>query len=337
VEQRAWLKHYDPGVPATLSPYPDRTFLDVLAVTASQRPDHPAMLFHGNVLSYSMLDQFSNALAASLIAHGVKKGDRVVLLLPNCPQFIIGQFAIWKAGAINTPLNPLYSESELEHSFKESGAEVAIVMTAYYKKVKSLQNKTKLRLIIATNIKEYLPPFGRFLFTLAKEKKDGHRTDIEQGDIWFQKALKTGASLTPPDVNVQPSDPALLLFSGGTTGLPKGAIGTHQGMVMSGMQLNAWFGVVLKNWDDIIVQLLPLFHVYGNVGVLATALTGHNPVVLIPNPRDLNDVIAVIKKVKPAFLPGVPTLFVNLLKHPKVRAGKVDFKSMKLCISGAAR
>jgi long-chain acyl-CoA synthetase len=102
------------------------------------------------------------------------------------------------------------------------------------------------------------------------------------------------------------------------------------------MQLHAWFGVILKDWDDILVQVLPLFHVYGNVGVLATALIGHSPVALVPNPRDMKDLISTIKKVKPTFMPAVPALFVNLLKHPDIRSGKVHFKSMKLCISGAA-
>jgi long-chain acyl-CoA synthetase len=336
MEQKPWLSHYDAGVPATLIPYPEITFLDVLADTVKQRPNHPSMYFKGNILSYGDLDQLSNDLAAALMEMGVKKGDRVALILPNSPQAVIGQFGIWKAGAINVPMNPTYADSELEHALNECGAEIAVVLTLFYNKVKAMQSKTKVKTLIATNIKDYLSPVLGFLFTLLKEKKEGYRITLQGGDVWWNDIMKKHAGSSKPDVKVSPGDKALFLFSGGTTGVPKGAIGTHQGMVMSGMQLHAWFGVILKDWDDILVQVLPLFHVYGNVGVLATALIGHSPVALVPNPRDMKDLISTIKKVKPTFMPAVPALFVNLLKHPDIRSGKVHFKSMKLCISGAA-
>ncbi|MBI4285064.1 MAG: long-chain fatty acid--CoA ligase [Chloroflexi bacterium] len=334
--QKPWLQSYDPGVPATLAPYPEITLLDILAETVQQRLQHPALLFKGARMSGAALEQLSTDLAAALVAQGVKKGDRVALLLPNCPQAIIGHFGIWKAGAIAVPMNPLYAESELEHLLNECGAEIAIVLTPFYGKMKSIQSRTPLRRVIATNIKEYLPPILRFLFTLAKEKKEGHRITLQTEDRWLQALLRQYSRSRRPDVAVSPKEPAIFLFSGGTTGVPKGAIGSHQALVMSGMQLHAWFGVVLKDWDDLIMQVMPLFHVYGNAGVMATALVGHNPLVLVPNPRDIKDLIHTIRKVRPAFLPGVPTLFIALLNHPDVRAGKVDFRSMKLCISGAA-
>jgi long-chain acyl-CoA synthetase len=128
----------------------------------------------------------------------------------------------------------------------------------------------------------------------------------------------------------------LLLFTGGTTGTPKCALGTHAGLLAAGMQLNAWFGVELVDWEDVILLCMPLFHVYGNVGILSTGLVGRNPLALVPNPRDLDDVIATIRRTGPAFVPGVPTLFNALLNHPDVQAGKVDCEPIKLCISGAA-
>ena len=336
MEQKPWLKSYDPGVPATLTPYPESTFLDIVSDTATQRPEHPALLFKGTSISYSMLEQLSTDLAATLVAQGVKKGDRVVLLMPNCPQSVIGHFGIWKTGAIAVPMNPLYTENELEHSLNECGAEIAITLSLFYNKIKLIQPRTKLRLMIVTNIKEYLPPVMRVLFTLVKEKKEGHRTGLKAGDLWLQDLLRRYAHSDRPDIEISHTDPAILLFSGGTTGEPKGAVGNHQALVISGMQLHAWFGGVIKDWDDIIMQVVPLFHVYGNIGVLVTALIGHNAVALVPNARDLNDLITTIRKVRPAFLPAVPTLFIALLNHTKVKAGKVDFKSTKLCISGAA-
>lgn len=336
MEVRPWLSHYDEGVPHSLRPYPEKTLLEVVRDSAAQRPEHPALLFKGARLSYGELEQLTDAFGAALVARGVKKGDRVALLLPNCPQAIIGQLGAWKAGAIAVPMNPFYTERELEHGLKECGAETAVVLTLFYNKAKTLQSRTGLRRIIATNIKEYLPPLLRILFALFQERKEGHRIVLQEGDYWLNDLLRQHAGAGRPDVAVGPDDPALLLFTGGTTGTPKAALARHQALLISGMQIRNWFTNVVVEWDDILVLLMPLFHVYGNAGVLAPALVGHNTLALVPNPRDLDDVIATIRRERPAFLPGVPTLFVALLKHAKVAAGSVDFSCLKLCLSGAA-
>ena len=336
METRPWLEHYDEGVPHTLQPYPERTLLDVVSDTARQRPDHPALLFQGTRLSYGEVEQLSDAFAAALVAQGVKKGDRVALLLPNCPQIIIGQLGAWKAGAIVVPVNPLYTERELEHALVDCGVETALVLTSFYDKVKSLQPRTGLRRVIAANIKEYLPSLLRLLFTLLKERKEGHRITLQPGDLWLADLLRRYATSPRPDVAVGPQDPALLMLSGGTTGLPKAAMGTHHATLMTGMQIHAWFGSLVVDWEDVILMNMPLFHIYGNLGVLGTAVVGHNPLVMVPNPRDMDDMVATIRKTRPAFLPGVPTLFIALLNHPDVQGGKVNLKSIRLCVSGAA-
>jgi long-chain acyl-CoA synthetase len=333
---KPWLDQYDSDVPHTLHPYPERTLLDVVSDTARQRPDHPALLFKGASMSYAELERLSDAFATALVAQDVKKGDRVALLLPNCPQFIIAQLGVWKAGAIAALINPLYTESELKEMLDECDAETVVVLSQFYNKVQALRECTGLRRIIVTNIKTYLPKILRFIFTLFQEKKDGHRVTLCPGDIWMGDILRQYASNSRPDVQVNPNDTALLLFTGGTTGTPKGALGTHGALLAAGMQLNAWFGVELVDWEDVIMLCMPLFHVYGNAGILATGLVGHNPLVLVPNPRDLDDLVATIRQTHPAFLPGVPTLFNALLNHPDVQSGKVDCGSIKLCISGAA-
>src|SRR5258706_7367723 len=131
-----WLEHYDHGVPATLAPYPDRTLLDCVADTARRLPNHPAILFKGAAISYGALERLSDACAGALQALGVVRGDRVAVLLPNCPQFVIVELAVWKLGAILAPLNPLYTESELETALGESGATVVVALTRYYERIK---------------------------------------------------------------------------------------------------------------------------------------------------------------------------------------------------------
>ena len=333
---KPWLARYDSGVPHTLQPYPERTLVDVVRATARERPAHSALLFKGRHLSYAELDRQSDAFAAALESMGVRSGDRVALLLPNSPQAVIAQLGAWKAGAIVSPINPLYTERELEHALTETGAEIVVVLTPFYTRVKALQPRTRVRHVIGTNIKEFLPPVLKLLFTLLKEKKEGHRIALQGKDVWLQDLLREYKGATPPVASVRPADPALLLFSGGTTGLPKAVLARHQALVVAGMQLNAWFSPLLEDWEDVIVATFPMFHVAGNVGILATSLVGRNPLVLVPNPRDLDDLVATIKREKPAFLPAVPTLLNALLAHPKVRDRKVDFRSLKLTLAGSS-
>jgi long-chain acyl-CoA synthetase len=336
MSEKPWLEHYDKGVPKTFKPYPEITLIDTLRDIVRQKPEFPVLLFKGAPMCAMDLEQLSNAMAAALIAKGVKKGDRIALVLPNSPQSFIGFFGIWKTGAIAVPINPLYTESELEFALQECGASGAIVLSSFYNKVKSVQSHTKVGFVIATNIKEYLPPVLRLMFTLVKEKKEGYRVSLQQGDVWLTDLLNQYSSAKNATVEVKPGDPAIFLFSGGTTGTPKCAIGSHQGLVMSGLQINSWFRLNASEWQGSIMQNMPLFHVYGLAGVMPTGLVGHYTLVLIPNPRDIKDLLETIHKVKPTFLPGVPTLFIALINHPDVQSGKVSLKSIKNCISGAA-
>jgi long-chain acyl-CoA synthetase len=331
-----WLKNYDPGVPKTLEPYPQKTFIDYLDDAVKEHPDYPMVLFKKRKMSYAEIQKLSDEFAAALVAQGVKKGDRVALLMPNCPQAIICRWGAWKAGALLVHMNPMYTEAELEHAFKDCLADTVVVLSPFYNAIKKIQSRTCLKTVICTSIKEYLPPLLKVLFTLLMEKKQGHYVEIEKGDIWLPDLMKKYAGAKRPDVKVLPADYALILFSGGTTGTPKGVIGTHHSMVMTGLQFDAWFKAASEPYKDVLCVVLPLFHSFGTYAVMSTGIVGHQALSLIANPRDLNDVIASIENDKPAFFPAVPAMFVNLLNHPKVKAGKVDFHSMKCCNSGAA-
>ena len=336
MSDKPWLAHYDADVAQSLQPYPEKTLLDYLTSLARDHGSKPALLFKGTAVSYSQLNAESDALAAGLAGMGVRRGDRVALVLPNCPQFFVAEFAAWKVGAIVVPVNPTYSERELEFALTTTQAETVVALTPLYGRLKEIEGRTRVRRVIATSIKEYLPAALRLLFTLFKEKKDGHRISVGEGDLWLQDLLHRHRGETPPPVTVSPDDRAVILASGGTTGTPKGVVGLHRHYVAAGLQLYEWTKSAKRPWVDAIMLPLPLFHVYANVGVQPLAFVGPNPVSLVPNPRDLGDLLKTIRQVKPAFFNGVPTLYTAILHHPDVRAGKVDLSSIKLCFSGAA-
>ncbi len=333
---RPWLEHYDEGVRHSLKPYPEKTVIDLVHESAEMRPEAPAVWFKGVTLSYGEIDRLSDAFAAGLVKMGVKKGDRVAVLMPNTPHYVIAELGVWKAGAIVASINPLYTGPELEHMLNECEAETAIVLTLFYNKVKSVQPKTGVKRVIAAHIKDYLPPLLGFLFTLLKEKKEGHRIALQEGDVWFKDVLTQNEGASRPDIEVGPEDPALILFTGGTTGPSKAALGAHKALMMSGLQIREWFKSTLEDWNEVFLTSLPLFHVFAAVGVQMAALTSRGLMALVPNPRDIDDVVASIEKTKSTFVPGVPTFFNALLVHPKVKTGKADLTSIKLCISGAS-
>ena len=333
---KPWLRHYDANVRPSLAPYPDKTLVDYLDQLASGHSSKTSLIFKGATMSYGRLDALSTAFAAALAELGVRKGDRVALLLPNSPQFFVAEFGVWKAGGIVVALNPTYSERELEQALVSTGATFVIALTPFYARVKAVQARTQVRQVIASSIKEYLPPVLRVLFTLFKEKKDGHRIDLAAGDPWFQDLLRKHSGATRPAVAVGPDDRAVILSSGGTTGTPKGVVGLHRHYVAAGLQLLEWTKSAKEPWVDVLFLPLPMFHVYANVGVQPLAFVGPNPIALVANPRDLDDLMKTIKQVKPAFFSGIPTLFNAILNHPDVRAGKVDLRSIKLCFSGSS-
>jgi long-chain acyl-CoA synthetase len=332
---KPWLSHYDSDVAPSLEPYPAKTLLDYLSALARDHADKPALLFKGATVSYGRLETESDAFGAALAAMGVRKGDRVALVLPNCPQFLVAEFGVWKAGGIVVALNPTYTERELEQALDSTRASLVVVLTPFYDRIKRVQGRTGVRAVIPTSIKEYLPTPLRLLFTLLKEKKDGHRITPHDGDPWMWSLLRSHRGQRP-SVPVGPEDRAVILSSGGTTGTPKGVVGLHRHYVAAGLQLYEWTKSAKKPWVDNVMLPLPLFHVYANVGVQPMAFVGPNPLSLVPNPRDLDDLLATITRVKPAFFNGVPTLFNAILNHPDVQAGKVDLSSIKLCFSGAS-
>ncbi len=333
--KRPWLERYDPGVPHHLE-YPDVPLFHFVEEAARKHPDHTAVIFKGGKLTYRELNDLTDRMAAALAKMGVKKGDRVALLLVNCPQFLISYFGAMKAGAIVVACNPLYAPPEMEHQLNDCGAETIITLSRYYPVVKQVQPNTKVKNVIVTNIKEYLPSLLKFLYTLLKEKKEGDRVELAPGDIWFQDVLARHSPSERPQVEINADeDVAIFQYTGGTTGVPKGAMATHKNLVANSLQIKAWLPDT-KEAGEIVLVALPLFHVYGMVAAMCYGLAAAATLILIPNPRDLDDLLDTINKYKPSIFPGVPTMYNAINYHPKVIEGKVNIRSIRACISGSA-
>ena len=230
------------------------------------------------------------------------------------------------------PVNPLYTPRELEHQVKDAGAETIVVLSRFYPNVQQVRANTKLKNVIVTNIKEYFKPVLKLLFTLAKEKKDGHRVTLAAGDKWFQDVLATG-STAKPNVDVKPSDTAVLMYTGGTTGVSKAAELTHSNIVANALQSREWSPASTIG-KEVYLTALPLYHSYAMTVCMNQCVYLGGAMVLIPNPRELESVLKAIDHHKPTAFPGVPTLYVALSNHPHV--SKFDLKSIRICLSGAA-
>jgi len=334
VMEKPWLKHYEEGVPATID-YPDTLMPKVLADTASRYPDQVATVFKGAKLTYRELNELVDKFAAGLQKLGVKKGDRVAIHLPNCPQFPIAYYAILRVGGIVVPCNPMYVAREMEHQLNDSGAEVIITLSAFYPLIKQIRDKTKLRHVIVAKIKTYFPGLLKLLFTLLKEKKDGHVVDIsgDASTYWFQDVLDSAPS-RPTPVDLTWDDTAVLMYTGGTTGVSKGAQLTHKNILANAVQCKHWLKTAAAT--EVILVTLPLFHSYGMTTCMNHGVYTASTLLLVPNPRDLKDVLETINKQHPTIYPGVPAMYVAINNDPGVLAGKYDVKSIKACVSGAA-
>jgi len=336
MNERVWHKQYDQGVPNEVE-VPELRLHDFLEQSAKDYPDRPCSLFKGAVITYREMSQLTDRLAAGLVARGVSKGDRVAIFMPNSPQFVIAFYAILKAGGVVVATNPLYTHREIEHQMNDSGAELMLVMSNFYNTVKEVRPDTRLQKIIVTNIKEYLPPVIRLLFTVAKERSGGHRVTLEQGDEWMQDVLDQHTAADRPEVEIDANDTALFQYTGGTTGLSKGAIGMHRNLVANTLQCEAWLSEVEEEpGEGVTLMAIPMFHVYGLVVGMAVAVKNAAAMVMIPNPRDLKDVLGSIEKHRPTLYPGVPAMYNAINNHPDVLAGKYDLGSIKACISGSA-
>ncbi|NLA12318.1 MAG: long-chain fatty acid--CoA ligase [Firmicutes bacterium] len=326
-----WLKSYEPTVPHTID-YPKISLYEMFKQTAERFPSNPATSFMGREFTYRELLALIDSFAAALEALGVKKGDRVAIHLPNSTQFPIAFFGALSIGAIVVPCNPMYVARELAYQLKDSGAETIVTMTRFYDLVKEIQPQTELKNLIVTNIKDYFPGMLRFLYTVAKEKKEGDRVTLAAEDYSFSNLMKAHAGKKPRPVKVDPEDRALYMYTGGSTGVSKGAVLQHRNLLANALQVKSWCSD-LEEGKETFLAVLPFFHSYGMTTVMNLPLFSGNKIVMLPR-FVLADVLKTIDKEKPTLFPGVPTMYVAINNAPGL--DKHDVKSVRVCISGAA-
>lgn len=343
--ERPWIKSYDEGMPSAID-FPDVPLHQFIKDTTKRIPHHTALITpaalpllgrSGKEMTYIELDRASDAMAAALVDLGIKKGDRVGIVMPNSVAFVISFYAILKAGGVVAATNPTYPADKMAHQVSDCGAEFILTLTLFYGLVKQIQPKTKVKTVIVANIKEYLPSLAKFLFTIAREKKDGHYLqELKSGDYWFQDLLSKYDG-QQSNVDVSADDLAIFQYTGGTTGVSKAAMAQHKALVANMLQLESILNVFdTPPEDDVLLGAIPFFHVYGLVVVVSMSVYRGSKIVLVPNARDIDDVLDNIQTFGATLFPGVPALYNAINNHPKVKNGEIDLSSLRYCISGSA-
>jgi long-chain acyl-CoA synthetase len=339
--EKPWLAHYEPGVPQTIE-YPRiplhqmlensaRTYPDQLAIRLILRYYGPIAV--GGVLTYRQLTDQVNRFAAALASLGVRRGDRVALMLPNLPQFVIGFYGALKLGAVVVNTNPVYTAREIEHQFSDSGAETAILLSPYYARLSEVQHRTQVKRVVITDVPDYVAtPFQAMVRRALR--KEGLMMDVSVGPgVYRFRPLLDAHPEAPPQTEVKPEDPALLQYTGGTTGVPKGASLTHYNLAVNTVQLRRWM-TTLEEGKERMMAAIPFFHVYGMTVAMSLGIYLGAELVVVPSPRPIEGVMRAIDRERATVFPGVPTMYVGIINHPQV--GKYDLRAVKACVSGAA-
>jgi len=326
-EFRAWLKHYDSQVPVHLS-YPHLPLYSLLDESAARQPANPCSNFFGKRLTYKQIKDLSDLFAASIGSLGIRKGDRVILLLPNSPQFLIAYYGLLKVGAVVVPLNPLSTERELEFYLRDSGAETAITIPLFLSKVVTLREKTPLKHIVCSRLADFLP----FPLNLAQGFREHGLIRRQDRAVLldFRELLKQALHPDWHPEPVQPDEMAVLIYSGGTTGIAKGIMLSHFNLVANAHQIIAWGHLTDEQG---VLAVLPLFHGFGMSVTMNAAVLAGGEIFLVPRFK-AKAVAKAIHKYKPSFFIGVPTMFVQLSNLPDIH--RYDFRSLRGTFVGAA-
>ena len=326
--ERFWHKSWPKDLPHDIQ-VPNLTIHEALMATAKRFPNHPAYYIMGKTISFREIDEMSNRFAHGLLNLGIKKGDRVAVMVPNLPQFPIAFFGTFKAGGTITPVNPLLKELELHHQLESTGTKIMVALDIFHDVVEKGRKDTEVETVVYTKTGEYLPRAKAVLGKLVG--KIPHPELPKGAEIRFFNQVMSNQPAKPPENRLNADDVATLLFTGGTTGLPKGAMLTHRNLMFNAEAGRKWFNV--NEGNECFVGVLPFFHAFGLSCVLVLASCIAASIIMIPRP-DLKEVLHVLPKYKATVLVGVPTLYVSMLGHPSFK--KENLESLKHAFSGAA-
>jgi len=331
-EAKPWLAAYQDGVPEHID-YEEEGLPYFLDRSASEFPDSIALLFQGYVVTYKALKDLVDRFAACLADFGIRKGDSVSLLLPNTIPCVAAYYAILKVGGIAVMNNPLYSDQELEHQFKDSDSKALICMDLLANRMIDLRPKTSVRQIVYTSIGDYLPLTKRLPFLLLGKRK-GLAADVmpAQGVHRWKDLIKQYPPQAPATA-LSLDDTAMYQYTGGTTGVAKGVVLTHGNLSKQVQQLAAWFPDFSHRGGEVMLGALPFFHVFGLSTSMNYAIYMAWANVLVPRPKT-EALLAALKDARPSFVPMVPTMYLGLVNHPII--GELDLTCINGCFSGSA-
>ncbi|MBP1721485.1 MAG: fadD5 [Deltaproteobacteria bacterium] len=318
---KLWEKHYTAEVPGSLS-YPAAPIDHFLRESARSFPDRTALIFEGSRISYRSLDAQVDGCAAGLHRLGVRKGDRVALLLPNCPHAVISFYSIFRLGAIAVPINPLYQEREIAKQIDDAGARILITLDLFSASAQAVMGRSPGNICVIGAEKMVYPLFKPKEGGAARHERSCETVAFR--DLMLQQA--------PPATEIAPGDIAILQYTGGTTGISKGAELTHGNIVSNTAQMAAWY-YIIRRGEEVFLSVLPLFHTYGIAVCMNLSLATAGTMLLIPRfaPRE---VLKAIKEYGVTFFPGIPGIYAALNNYRDIE--KWDLSSVRYCVSGSA-
>jgi long-chain acyl-CoA synthetase len=333
LENRPWLKNYPEEIPSSLT-YESEPVQQYLKKAAEDYPEKSAIHFMGKEITYKELFDSAVKLAGYLQELGIKKGDRIAIMLPNTPQSVIAYYGILMAGGIVVQTNPLYMERELEYQMKDSGAKAIITLDILFPRVSKVMPHTDLKHIIVTAIKDFLPFPKNLVYPFIQKRQYGIVVNVkhEGNHHLLTEILKQPARQVKEHKFDFEEDLALLQYTGGTTGFPKGVMLTHKNLVANASMCQSWL-YKCKRGEEVVLGILPFFHVYGMTTVLILSVMQANKMILLPK-FDVETTLKTIQKQRPTLFPGAPTIYIGLLNHPDLK--KYDLSSIHSCISGSA-
>ena len=328
-----WFKHYPPEIPKSIV-YDQKSLHEYLLDTGNKYKEKKALHFMGKNITYGQLLSEVKKMAAFFQESGLKKGDRVAVMLPNCPQGVISYYGALLAGGTVVQVNPLYTERELKYQLNDSGASFIICLDILLPRVSAIREETDLQHVVVTRVADYLPFPKNVVYPFIQKREYNmvvKVTPTENTHIW--KEVIASSVENYQSIPIDPKeDLALLQYTGGTTGKPKGVMLTHHNLVSNVQMVKAWV-YKLEEGNEIVLAALPFFHVYGMTTVMNLSIMSGYKMILLPK-FDVEETLKTIQKMKPSIFPGAPTMYIGLLNHPDIT--KYDLSSVQACISGSA-